>query len=119
VLFVTEKKPNQPDHAACVRTIAEELTRDNWTVKANIEGYDKPAAIGQNLLPDIQADKKGCLRRICEIATPEMFNGDMSKYREVKNYCHEYDFRMYIIDKDGKRREIDPDTFGKNQNAKV
>ena len=45
--------------------------------------------------------------------TPEMFEGNEEKYLEVKNYCDEYDFRMYVVDKDGKRRQIDPETFGK------
>ena len=64
-------------------------------------------------VPDIEA-KKGGLKRICEVVTEEMFKGDKQKYIELKNYCDEYDFHFYIIDKDGKRRQIDPETFGKN-----
>ncbi len=91
------------------------LNGDNWKVKADLEGYEKPSPIGKDYLPDVQAEKKGCLTRICEVVTPEMFEGNKEKYLEVKNYCDEYDFRMYVVDKDGKRKQIDPETFGKRQ----
>jgi hypothetical protein len=109
-----EKKTKAPDvHDSCVRAVADELKKDNWAVKADLEGFEKPPQLSKGYRPDIQAEKQGCLTRICEIATPEMFEGDKEKYREVKNYCDEYDFHMYIVDKDGKRRQINPETFGK------
>lgn len=111
---MTEKKSkSEESHDACVRAVAEELKRDNWLVKANVEGYEKPSEVAKGYLPDVQAEKKGCITRICEIATPEMFEGNIQRYGEFKNYCNEYDFHMYVIDKDGKRRQIDPQTFGK------
>ena len=111
---LTEKKNKAQDsHDACVRVVADELKRDNWTVKANLEGYVKPSPIGKGYLPDVQAEKKGCITRICEVATPEMFEGNIQRYVEFKNYCNEYDFHMYVVDKDGKRRQIDPETFRK------
>ena len=68
--MMTEKKSKAQDsHDACVRTVADELKRDNWAVKADLEGYEKPSAIGKGYLPDVQAEKKGCLTRICEVAT--------------------------------------------------
>ena len=81
--------------------------------KADLKGYEKPSIIGKGYLPDVQAEKKGCLTRICEVATPEMFEGNKEKYVEFRNYCDEYDFHMYVVDKDGKRRQIDPQSFGK------
>ncbi len=115
MLDLTEKKPKpQENHDACVRAVAEELKRDNWTVKADLEGYQKPSVLVKGYMPDVQAEKKGCITRICEIATPEMFEGNTQKYIEFKNYCNEYDFQMYVVDKDGKRKRIDPQTFGKN-----
>ena len=110
-----EKKTKAHDnsHDACVRAVADELKKDNWTVKADLEGYQKPSAIGKDYLPDVQAEKKGCLTRICEIVTPEMLEGNKEKYAEVKNYCNEYDFHMYVVDKDGKRRQVDPESFRK------
>jgi hypothetical protein len=111
---MTEKKEKEPtNHDVCVRAVVNELKRDNWSVKADLEGFEKPPVLGKGYRPDIQAEKKGCLTRICEIATAEMFEGDMEKYRQVKNYCDEYDFQMYVVDKDGKRRQINPETFGK------
>lgn len=111
---MTEKKSeNQDNHDACVMAVAEELKRDNWTVKADLQGYEKPSMIGKGYLPDVQAEKKGCLTRICEVATPDMFEGNKEKYVEFKNYCDEYDFHMYVVDKDGTRKQIDPQSFGK------
>ncbi len=111
---MSEKKTKiQENHDACVMAVAEELKRDNWLVKADVEGYEKPPMIGPKYVPDIQAEKKGCITRICEIATPEMFEGDIQRYSEFRNYCNEYDFHMYVVDKDGTRRQIDPQTFGK------
>jgi hypothetical protein len=112
---LTEKNEKTKDngHDACVRVVANELKKANWTVKADIAGYDKPAEVNKGYIPDIQAEKKGCVTRICEIATPEMFDGNMEKYIEFKNYCNEYDFHMYVVDKDGKRTRIDPQTLVK------
>jgi hypothetical protein len=114
VLSVSQKKnKSEENHDACVRAVAEDLKRDNWLVKANVEGFEKPSEVVKGYLPDVQAEKKGCITKICEIATPEMFEGNMQRYMEFKNYCSEYDFHMYVVDKDGKRRQIDPQTFGK------
>ncbi len=112
---MTEKKSKSEEtHDACVKAVAEDLKRDNWLVKADVAGYEKPSEVAKGYRPDVQAEKKGCVTRICEIATPEMFEGNMQRYMEFKNYCSEYDFHMYVIDKDGKRKQIDPQTFGKN-----
>ena len=109
-----EKKiKTQVNHDSCVMAVAEELKRDNWTVKADLEGYEKPSTIAGSYVPDIQAEKKGCLTRICEIATADMFEGNKERYIEFKNYCDEYDFQMYVVDKNGKRQQIDPQIFGK------
>ncbi|HUK85506.1 MAG TPA: hypothetical protein VLU95_06570 [Candidatus Acidoferrum sp.] len=111
--MMDEKKNKADDHDACVRAVAEELRRDNWTVKADLEGHDKPSEISKGYVPDIQAEKKGCLTRICEVATPEMFEGNKKRYVDFKNYCSEYDFHFYVVEKDGTRKQIDPETFGK------
>jgi hypothetical protein len=106
------KKEASKPHDACVLAIAEELKKEKWEVNANIEGYSKPAKIGP-YIPDLVAKKEGCLTRICEIATEEMFDGDKDRYIEFKNYCDEYDFHFYVIDKDGTRRQVDPKNLSK------
>jgi hypothetical protein len=106
-----KKTKVQKSHDERVREIADELKKDKWDVKANVEGEEKPAKIG-SFTPDIEAQKGG-LRRICEVLTEKDFGGDKQRYIEFKNYCVEYDFHFYVIDKDGKRRKIDPKTFGK------
>jgi len=44
-----------------------------------------------------------------------MFEGDKARYAEFENYCAEYDFHFYIIDKDGKRKEVDPQSLAKKK----
>jgi hypothetical protein len=102
----------QNSHDECVRAIADELKKDKWEVKADLPGFEQPSKVGE-FLPDLEAKKKGCLSRICEVATEEMFEGDKQRYIEFKNYCDEYDFQLYIVDKDGKRRLLDPKTLTK------
>ena len=109
--MVKKKADERKSHDECVRAIAHELKRDKWDVKANVEGSEKPSKIGA-FTPDIEA-KKGGLRRICEVLTEKDFQGDKERYTEFKNYCDEYDFHLYVVDKDGKRRQIDPKTLGK------
>jgi hypothetical protein len=44
---LSKRKPEkQTNHDACVREIANELKKDNWTVKASLEGWKKPSKIG-------------------------------------------------------------------------
>lgn len=107
-------KDKQTSHDECVREIAKELQTDKWTVKANVEGAEKPAKLGK-FTPDIEATKEGCIGRICEVLTEKDFKGNKQAYIEFRNYCDEYDFHFYIIDKDGKRRQIDPKTLGKEK----
>ena len=109
---MVKKTAEKKGHDECVREIVDELKRDHWDVKANVEGEEKPAKIG-GFTPDIEA-RKGCLGRICEVLTEKDFE-DKQRYIEFKNYCDEYDFSLYVIDKDGKRRKIDPATFGKKK----
>jgi len=107
-------KKNEDSHDTCVLAVAEELKKAKWEVNANVEGYSKPLQVGP-IVPDIVASKKGCLTRICQIATEEMFEGDKARYAEFENYCAEYDFHFYIIDKDGKRKEVDPQSLAKKK----
>jgi hypothetical protein len=107
-----EKATKDKSHDECVRELVQELKADKWDVKANIEGDEKPFRIG-NFTSDIEATKKGCLHRICQVLTEKDFKGNKQAYIEFKNYCDEYDFHFYVVDKDGKRRQIDPRTLEK------
>ena len=109
--MANKKADKQKSHDDLVSELAKEWTADKWAVKANVEGAEKPAKIGA-FTPDIDA-KKGDLRRICQILTEKDFKGDKEKYIEFNNYCDEYDFHFYVVDKDGKRRQINPKTLGK------
>ena len=111
MVLTMHKKKMLDSHDACVSAIAKELSKDNWEVKANLKGWKKPSRIGRRI-PDLEAKKEGCLTRICEVATEEMFNGDKNMYTEFRNYCDEYDFHFYAI-KNGKRIQINPNDIGK------
>lgn len=106
------KKKVVKSHDECVLAIAEELKKDRWEVNANLSGWSKPSKVGP-FVPDVEAKKEGCLTRICEVVTEEMFKGNKERYAEFKNYCDEYDFRFYVINKDGKREQIDPQSLAK------
>lgn len=92
-------------------TIASELKKDKWTVKANLEGWEKPSKLGE-VHPDIEA-KKGCLTRVCEVVNEEALDVDKAELKALKTYCEEYDFHLYVIDKEGNRRLVDPQTLQK------
>ena len=107
-----KKKTNeQQNHDHSIRTLANELKKDKWEVKANVEGAEKQPKIGA-FTPDILA-RKGGLKRICEILTEKDFEGYKQRYIEFKAYCDEYDFHFYVLDKNGKLQKIEPDTFVK------
>ena len=44
---------------------------------------------------------------ICQIVTEKDFESDKANYRDFKNYCKEYDFILYVIDKNGKPKPRD------------
>lgn len=100
----------------CVINMAEELKKDNWLVKANAEGWEKPSEIA-GVVPDVMAHK-GCLKRICQIVTKKDFEGNKTQYRDFKNFCREYDFQMYVMGKNGKLSPIDPETLQSNKTTK-
>jgi len=43
---ISKEKAKQNVRDECVKSIAEELKADNWQVKANAEGYEKPPMRG-------------------------------------------------------------------------
>ena len=48
--MVKKKPEKQSNHDHTVKAIADELKKDKWDVKANLEGYEKPAQ--QDFLPE-------------------------------------------------------------------
>ncbi len=67
-----DKKPNrsQTTHNRKVQRISRELTKDGYSVKADVRGYKKPHPIGKSRSrPDIVAKKSGHTR-IIEVETP-------------------------------------------------
>jgi hypothetical protein len=108
---MSKKTTKKATHDECVRTLAEDLKKEKWNVKANVEGYEKPPKIGENT-PDLEA-KKGCLRRICQVISEDELKADKEQYKEFKYYCEEYDFQLYTADKNGKLSLFDPKTLKK------
>ena len=113
--MVKRKTAEKKSHDESVKAIAEDLKADNWDVKTN-ESAEKPSKVGA-FTPDIEATKKGGLRRFCEVLTEKDFKGDRQRFIEFRNYCDEYDFHFFVVDKDGKRRQVDPRTLGNEKTA--
>jgi hypothetical protein len=112
VIVMPKRKTSERErHDEAVRAIAEELKQNKWDVETNVEGFGNAFKIGK-LTPDIVA-RKGGLRRVCEVVTQKDFEGDRQAYIEFRNYCDEYDFHFYVVDEEGKRREVDPKAIGK------
>ena len=111
--MVKKKTVEQKKHDEGVLNLADELKADKWDVQANMEGAKKPSKI-RGFTPDIEATK-GDLRRICQVVSEKDFQGNKAEYIDFKHYCEEYDFHFYVVDKDGKRREVDPRTLGEKK----
>ena len=63
-------------HDKKVEEIANELTKQGYTVQADIPGYETPSGIGQNRrIPDIVA-KKTSSTKIIEVETPTSLSKD-------------------------------------------
>ena len=94
----------QSDHDKCVSNKANEWKSDGWTVKADLEGWDKPSEIG-GFIPDIEAKKS--ITRICEVETEETLETDKEQWETFKKYCDDhvgYIFYLYIAEKGGNCR---------------
>jgi hypothetical protein len=109
VVFLLSKKKDEQSRDACVLEIAESLKKEKWEVNANLEGWKKPDKVGP-YTPDVVAKKSGCLTRICQVATEDLFRVNEKEYWDIKKYCDEYDFQFYVI-KDGKRVQVNPEDF--------
>lgn len=70
----------QKKHDKRVKQIADRLKRKGWNVKADIEGYEQPDAIGKDKrIPDIEATKKGATRLI-EVETEDTMQTDKEQH---------------------------------------
>jgi hypothetical protein len=94
----------QNDHDKCVKAIATKWKDEGWSVKADLEGWEKPSEIG-GYIPDIEALKS--ITRICEVETEETLESDKDQWETFKDYCDEhsgYSFWLYIAEEGGKCR---------------
>jgi hypothetical protein len=110
--MVKKKATKQKSRNESVHEPSENV-KNRKIAKSNIENAEKPAEASAPS-PDIGA-LKGNLHKICKIVTEKDFKGDKQAYTEFKNYCDEYDFHLYVVDKDGKRKEFDPKTIAKKE----
>lgn len=77
----------QSIHDSRVRQISRKLTKENWKVKADLPGYDRPNAIGKKKrIPDIEATKRGH-RRLIEVETPESLEKDREQQSTFKRHA--------------------------------
>ena len=80
-------KSRHSAHDKRVEQIAGKLNRENWRVKADIPGYEKPRPIGKDKRrPDIEATKHGH-RRIVEVETPDTVNKDRKQQQSFRRHA--------------------------------
>ena len=71
---------NQNKHDLKVKQIVRQLEKEDWKVKADLEGHNKPDSIGkEGYIPDIQAEKKGSTR-IIEVETNDTLEKDKNQH---------------------------------------
>lgn len=93
----------QSDHDTCVRNKATRWKNDGWSVKADLENWDKPSEIG-GYVPDIEASKTH-ITRICEVETEDTFEPDRKQWETFKKYCEThsgFSFWLFIAKKGGE-----------------
>lgn len=109
--MATRTRTKQSAHDKGVKTIADEHSRNGWTVKADhVAGYTDPSTVGgggrtQGRVPDIVATKRGSTR-IIEVETDS--GDDQAQHRVFKNHTAQKANRRLIIwqvDSAGRRQK--------------
>lgn len=77
-------KSSQSKHDVRIKKIAKELEKENWDVKADVGGWEKPEPIGEKKrIPDIVAHKAGATR-IYEVETEDTYERDKDQRATFK-----------------------------------
>ena len=89
------------EYIRCVDCKAEEFDRQGYDVKADLEGWSKPATI-MGLVPDISAERHnrviiGKMLREDELGSVEK---DYRKFIEYASKNENTSFRVYVISED-------------------
>jgi len=88
----------QSIHDSRVRQISRKLTKENWKVKADLPGYDRPNAIGEKKrIPDIEAVKRGH-RKLIEVETPESLEKDREQQSTFRRHAGQKPNTTFDID---------------------
>lgn len=85
-------KHEQTCHDEAVRRSAAQLKANEWSVKADVEGYKRPPTLavdGENRRPDIIATKNG-ERRIIEWETPSSIDKDRDQHHVFRTYARRH-----------------------------
>jgi hypothetical protein len=87
----------QQKHNAKVKQIAENLQYKGWKVQADIKGFEQPDPIGiKNRIPDIVA-KKGNIKKIIEVETPDTMTKDKKQHETFRRSAAQQDRTTFEI----------------------
>ena len=77
----------QSAHDREVQRAVNQLKRQGWNVRADLPGYEKPAAIGKDAkVPDIEATKRGH-RKLIEVETPGTVGRDRKQQETFRRHA--------------------------------
>lgn len=77
----------QSIHDKKVQQIVKKLVRQNWKVKVDLPGYDKPSPIGKDKRrPDIEATKRGH-RKLIEVETLDSLTKDRKQQATFRRHA--------------------------------
>ena len=91
-------------HDEEVRKQVRKLDREGWIVKADLEGYEKPAPIGEKKrIPDIEATKPGS-RRLVEVEGETEDKEQVASFRRSASMRPRTKFTLIKTKKKRKKR---------------
>jgi hypothetical protein len=91
--MVKRSKRQQNKHDNAVKKSAEYYEKQNYSVDADIKGYNKPKTINGRR-PDLIA-KKGKKEIIVEVETSDSINKDIKQRQEFKDYANKSKNRRF------------------------
>lgn len=99
--MLVSRRENQAAHDRCVDKLARRLSLDGWMVEAHVQGWPKPAYIGE-FIPDIRAQRNDSTR-IIEVETEDTLISDADQQDAFRRYAAENPgaaFMLYLAKDD-------------------
>ena len=89
------RRESQVVHDRCVESLARRLSLEGWMVEAHVQGWPKPAYIGE-YMPDIRARRDGGTR-VIEVETMDTLLSDADQQDAFRRYATETPGVAFIL----------------------